>query len=121
MSTSGSAFCGTRLRRLGNKRRYCKLAAARSHLLKFAITLPYFGCLSHSSSRGFNLAQEESQENSVKIEMVGGAIESLEKAGYMLRPRYHSDRKPSWAGTDKFYLDFEDGQQQKVSIVIFYR
>jgi hypothetical protein len=43
---------------------------------------------------------------------------ALEEAGYMLRPRYHSDRKPSWAGTDKFYLDFEDGQPQRVSAVI---
>ena len=36
----------------------------------------------------------------------------------MLGPLYHSDQKPSWAGTDKFYLDLEDGQPQKVSIVI---
>lgn len=45
---------------------------------------------------------------------------ALEQAGYMLRPRYHSDRKPSWAGTNKFYLDFEDGQPQRVSVVIFW-
>jgi hypothetical protein len=45
---------------------------------------------------------------------------ALEQAGYMLRPRYHSDREPSWAGTNKFYLDFEDGQPQRVSTVIFY-
>ncbi len=44
---------------------------------------------------------------------------ALEQAGYMLRPRYHSDRKPSWAGTDKFYLDFEDGQPQRVSVITF--
>lgn len=43
---------------------------------------------------------------------------ALEQAGYMLRPRYHPDRKFSWAGTDKSYLDFEDGQPQKVSGVI---
>jgi len=43
----------------------------------------------------------------------------LEQAGYMLRPRYHSDRKFSWAGTDKSYLEFEDGQPQVVSGVIF--
>jgi hypothetical protein len=44
---------------------------------------------------------------------------ALEQAGYMLRPRYHSDRKFSWAGIDKSYLDFEDGQPQVVSVVIF--
>ena len=44
---------------------------------------------------------------------------ALEQAGYMLRPRYHSDREPSWAGTDKFYLNFEDGQPQRVSAVTF--
>ncbi|KAI0299137.1 kinase-like domain-containing protein [Multifurca ochricompacta] len=36
--------------------------------------------------------------------------EALQKAGYMLRSRYRPGWKPSWAGTDKFYLDFEDGQ-----------
>jgi hypothetical protein len=46
---------------------------------------------------------------------------ALEQAGYMLRPRYHSERKFSWAGTDKSYLDFEDGQPQAVSVVIFDR
>lgn len=40
-------------------------------------------------------------------------------AGYMLRPRYHMDREPSWAGTDMFYLDFEDGQPLKVSVKHF--
>ena len=44
---------------------------------------------------------------------------ALEQAGYMLRPRYHSDRKFSWVGTGKSYLDFEDGQPQMVSVVIF--
>jgi hypothetical protein len=29
------------------------------------------------------------------------------------------DREPSWAGTDKFYLDFEDGQPLKVSVQRF--
>jgi hypothetical protein len=43
-----------------------------------AITLPYFECLSHSRSLGFNLAQEECQENSVKMRNGG-----------------RSDRKPS--------------------------
>ena len=42
---------------------------------------------------------------------------ALEKAGYMIRPRYHTDRKFSWAGTAKSYLDFEDGQPQVVSVV----
>ena len=46
---------------------------------------------------------------------------ALEQAGYMLRPRYHSDRKFSWAGTDKSYLDFEDGQSLAVSVIIFLR
>jgi hypothetical protein len=46
---------------------------------------------------------------------------ALEQAGYMLRPRYHSDRKFSWAGTDKSYLDFEDGKPLMVSEVIFYQ
>jgi hypothetical protein len=41
--------------------------------------------------------------------------EVLEQAGYMLRPRYRSNWKPSWAGTNKSYLDFEDGQPQIVS------
>jgi hypothetical protein len=46
---------------------------------------------------------------------------ALEQVGYMLRPRYHPDRKPSWAGTNKFYLDFEDGQPERVSVGIFRR
>jgi hypothetical protein len=46
---------------------------------------------------------------------------ALEQAGYMLRPRYHSDRKFSWAGTDKSYLDFEDGQTLAVSVIVFLR
>jgi hypothetical protein len=40
---------------------------------------------------------------------------ALEKAGYMLRPRYRRGWRPSWAGTSKSYLDFEDGQPQTVS------
>ncbi|KAH9033889.1 kinase-like domain-containing protein [Lactarius pseudohatsudake] len=36
--------------------------------------------------------------------------EALEAAGYMLRSRYHPGWIPSWRGTDKFYLDVEDGQ-----------
>jgi hypothetical protein len=39
---------------------------------------------------------------------------ALEQAGYMLRPRYHPDWKPSWAGTDKYYGQFEDGQDSGV-------
>ncbi|KAI1795576.1 hypothetical protein LXA43DRAFT_1090740 [Ganoderma leucocontextum] len=33
----------------------------------------------------------------------------LQEQGYMLRPRYHPDWKPSWTGTKKYYEDFEDG------------
>ena len=36
--------------------------------------------------------------------------EALEQAGYMLRPRYRPGWKPSWAGTDKYHGNFEDGQ-----------
>jgi hypothetical protein len=42
--------------------------------------------------------------------------QALEKAGYMLRPRYRQGWRPSWTGTSKFYLDFEDGQAQIVSV-----
>jgi hypothetical protein len=41
---------------------------------------------------------------------------ALESAGYMLRPRYRPGWTPSWAGTDKFFLNFEDGQPTKVSM-----
>ena len=34
----------------------------------------------------------------------------LQEQGYMLRPRYHPDWKPSWAGTNKDSDDCEDGQ-----------
>jgi len=44
---------------------------------------------------------------------------TLEQAGYMLRPRYHPDRKFSWVGTDKSFSDLEDGEPQRVSMVIF--
>ena len=40
--------------------------------------------------------------------------EALERAGYMLRPRYRPGWKPSWAGTDKYHGDFEDGQSLQV-------
>jgi len=39
-----------------------------------------------------------------------GRQEALEVAGYMLRPRYRPGWIPSWRGTDKSYLDVEDGQ-----------
>lgn len=42
--------------------------------------------------------------------------ESLERAGYMLRPRYRPGWKPPWVGTDKRILSFEDGQIQAVCI-----
>lgn len=42
--------------------------------------------------------------------------ESLERAGYMLRPRYRPGWKPSWVGTDKRLRSFEDGQIQAVRI-----
>ncbi|KAH8989697.1 hypothetical protein EDB92DRAFT_836759 [Lactarius akahatsu] len=38
--------------------------------------------------------------------------QALEHAGYMLRPRYRPDWTPSWAGTDKLPLNFEDGHRQ---------
>ena len=41
--------------------------------------------------------------------------ESLERAGYMLRPRYRPGWKPSWAGTNKRLRSFEDGQIRAVS------
>jgi|SRR5712672_776095 len=36
--------------------------------------------------------------------------EALERAGYLLRSRYRPGWEPSWAGTNKFYLRFEDGR-----------
>ena len=42
--------------------------------------------------------------------------EALERAGYMLRPRYRPGWKPSWAGTNKEYSRCEDGQLQWVSV-----
>jgi hypothetical protein len=46
--------------------------------------------------------------------------QALEQAGYMLRPRYRLGWKPSWVGTNKFYLDFEDGQPLIVSMNRFF-
>jgi hypothetical protein len=44
--------------------------------------------------------------------------EALERAGYMLRPRYRPHWKPSWTGTNKYHLRCEDGLSQTVSIEI---
>ncbi len=44
---------------------------------------------------------------------------ALERAGYMLRPRYRPDWKPSWVGTKKHHLDCEDGRTRAVSIEAF--
>ena len=43
---------------------------------------------------------------------------ALEHAGYLLRPRYLPDWKPSWTGTNKFHLRCEDGQPQTVAVYI---
>ena len=40
--------------------------------------------------------------------------QALEQAGYMLRPRYRPDWKPSWAGTKKYHGRFEDGRHLRV-------
>ena len=45
--------------------------------------------------------------------------EVLERAGYMLRPRYRPGWKPSWAGTNKEYSRCEDGQLQWVRVNLF--
>ena len=42
--------------------------------------------------------------------------EALERAGYMLRPRYRPGWQPSWTGTGKPYYDFEDGEVLGVSL-----
>jgi hypothetical protein len=39
----------------------------------------------------------------------------LAGCGYMLRPRYAPDWKPSWEGTKKVYLECEDGHASNVS------
>jgi len=44
--------------------------------------------------------------------------EALERAGYMLRPRYRPGWKPSWVGTNKHFLGFEDGQMQVLRVCI---
>jgi hypothetical protein len=45
--------------------------------------------------------------------------EALERAGYLLRPRYRPGWQPSWTGTRKFYLKFEDGQHITVNLYTF--
>jgi hypothetical protein len=45
--------------------------------------------------------------------------EALERAGYMLRPRYRPGWKPSWAGTNKEHFLCEDGLLQGVSVNCF--
>ena len=42
--------------------------------------------------------------------------EALERVGYMLRPRFRPGWQPSWAGTNKPYYDFEDGESIGVSL-----
>ena len=44
--------------------------------------------------------------------------EALERAGYMLRPRYRPQWKPSWTGTSKSHSRCEDGLSQTVSVKI---
>jgi len=41
--------------------------------------------------------------------------QALERAGYMLRPRFRPGWQPSWAGTKKFFRNFEDGLSIRVS------
>jgi hypothetical protein len=38
----------------------------------------------------------------------------LKQSGYLLRPRYAPEWVPSWRGTDKSWLDCEDGQVSEV-------
>ncbi|KAF8471475.1 kinase-like domain-containing protein [Russula ochroleuca] len=44
--------------------------------------------------------------------------EALERAGYMLRPRYRPGWKPSWAGTNKEYFHCEDGQKKRLRVCL---
>ena len=48
-----------------------------------------------------------------------GRQEALERAGYMLRPRYRPGWKPSWDGTNKLYFRCEDGQDRGVRVDTF--
>jgi hypothetical protein len=45
--------------------------------------------------------------------------EALERAGYILRPRYRPGWKPSWDGTNKLYFRCEDGQDRAVRVDTF--
>ena len=45
--------------------------------------------------------------------------EALERAGYMLRPRYRPGWKPSWVTTGKYYAHVEDGQTLSVRAYAF--
>ncbi|KZT71756.1 hypothetical protein DAEQUDRAFT_687108 [Daedalea quercina L-15889] len=42
----------------------------------------------------------------------------LQDHGYMLRPRYRPDWKPSWLGTKKDHMDCEDGQNTIVPTIL---
>jgi hypothetical protein len=42
--------------------------------------------------------------------------QALEEAGYMLRPRYRTGWKPSWAGTNRYHRQFEDGIGLRVRV-----
>ena len=44
--------------------------------------------------------------------------EALEQAGYMLRPRFRPGWQPSWTGTNKQFLDFEDGRSIRVRYLL---
>lgn len=45
--------------------------------------------------------------------------QALERAGYMLRPRYRPGWKPSWVTTGKYYASVEDGQTLSVRAYTF--
>ena len=45
--------------------------------------------------------------------------EAFEQAGYVFRPRIRPGWQPSWTGTNKLFLDFEDGNSVKVSVYTF--
>ncbi|OBZ70648.1 hypothetical protein A0H81_09376 [Grifola frondosa] len=42
----------------------------------------------------------------------------LEERGYMLRPRYMPDWKPSWEGTKKHYHECEDGLRSRHTFIV---
>ena len=45
--------------------------------------------------------------------------EALERAGYMLRPRFRPGWQPSWTGSTKPFLSSEDGHSMSVSVNCF--